>query len=675
MKMKKNVAMLALGFIASFALGCVTLNANMVSADEANADKFEMEFGVQLALKKDAMRWIVGMGKNVYDEIVTNDVDEKVSLSVVVSSKLQFDAMVDGNYIDIEKKTLIKIPDEKIYKSGDYYYANAALTGIFETEQNDKDLVAVGVIVTENEGVFTYEYADFNGNDIDNNVRAQYDVLQQVALDTREEAQEWVDVVLGEDSPYKAWFGKEDYPLVVDTAEKYDSLVAQINKGANIALNVELDTSIITNSSAQLDEGKELPAATTKYHTVNFYNEDTLLKTVVVKDGEAAEAPDAATLPKYNGLEAMNSGYVRGYVNGGWADKSYNGNDVDITNITKSQNVYIDWTWGDHTALLKADWLANEPETVFSYDTELGVCHVSGSSDSPFTRSFDTTVKVEGQRGTTKLTYENTAGKTDLYAPWTSSNWTFDVSKYANDYMMMDVYVDFGDATSYVWIRINNVNGTSIQNKTWGRVIVPVSALSNKSSQWFYFQLRGGASAGSIYLGKATILSASEVIDLTANEGTYNIGNTTFTGVASNFSYNGWSTKGSHARTPNDGVFNQKFNYEPFLINGELTYSHDEGVDGAIRLEFNETVSGMVYITARGLSDNPCMQIFDSSNTHKGTPYAKSSGVEIVDAGNGYKTYCFNFGTTQVKYVRLFTGYDKAAPFANVSIRDFTIAK
>ena len=109
--------------------------------------------------------------------------------------------------------------------------------------------------------------------------------------------------------------------------------------------------------------------------------------------------------------------------------------------------------------------------------------------------------------------------------------------------------------------------------------------------------------------------------------------------------------------------------------NGELTYSHDEGVDGAVRLEFNETVSGMVYMTARNLSDNPCVQIFDASGSHKGTPYAQSSGVAVVDAGNGYKTYCFNFGTAQVKSIRLFTGYDKSAPFSNVSIKDFTVVK
>ena len=676
MKANKKLAVVALGCVASLAFGGAVLNMTTASAESVNADKFEMEFGVQLALRKDAMRWIVSMGQNVYDEVVTNDADNNVTLSFVVSSKTQFEKISNGEYVNIPEsnKTVIEIPDDKIYKSGDYYYANAALTNIFSTTQSETEIVAIGVITTANGGSYTYEYADFNDGDMKNNVRVQYDVLQQVALDTREEAKEWAAVILGADSPYKAWFGTEEFPIVVDTEEKYNSLVTQINNGVEINMNVELHTKNITADSVQLAEGKQLPASITKYHTVNFYNENTLLKTVTVKNGEAAVAPDADTLPKYNALEAMDSGYFRGYKNGGWEDKNAGGV-VDISCIEESKDLCINWVWGDHTSLLVADWRANEPETVFSYDTELGVCHVSGSTDSPFVRSFDTTVKVEGQRGTTKLYYENTKGLTDLYAPWTSSNWTFDVSKYANDYVMMDVYVDFGDATTYVWVRVNNVNGTSIQNKTWGRVIIPVSAISNKASQWFYWQLRGGASAGSIYLSKATILPASKVIDLTANTGTYDIGNVTFTGAASNYSYNGWSTKGTHKRTPNDGVFNQKFNYEPFLINGELTYTHDEGVDGAICLTFNEVVSGKVYVTARGLSDNPCMQVFGADGKHKATPYAKNSGVETVDAGNGYKTYCFNFGTTEVKSIRFFTGYENAAPFANVSVRDFTVVK
>lgn len=670
MKTNKKLTVAALGCVASLALGGAVLSTTTASAASA-ADTFEMQYGVQVALKKDAMRWIVEMGKNVYDEIVTNDTANNVSLSFIVSSKAQFDNITDGDYAKIPdgKKTVINIPDEKIYKSGDSYYANAALSGLYETEQTTKDVVAIAMIVTNNAGAYTYEYASFNDGKMSNNVRQQYEVLQQVVLDTeREEAQEWAEVILGEETPY-SWFGTEEYPLVIDSTEKYESLVTRVNSGVAMNVNVELYTEYATNKEIT----GNMPASMTKYHKVNFYNEDELLKTVLVKDGEAAIAPDAATLPKYNKLEAMNGAYVRGYKNGGWANKSYNGTVVDISNITESQDVYVNWVWGDHTALLVADWKANEPNTVFSYDTELGVCHVKDSS-TLFTRSFDTTVKVEGQRGSTKLYYENTAGKTDLYAKWDSSNWSFDFSNCANDYVMMDVYVDFGDATTDVWIRIGGgTYGTPIQNKTWGRVIVPVSAVSAQNYWWFV--LRGGASAGSVYLGKATILSASKVIDLTANTGTYNIGNTTFTGAASNFSYNGWSTKGKHARTPNDAIFCQKFNYEPFLINGELTYSHDVGVDGAIRLEFNEEVSGMVYITARGLSDNPCMQVFNSAGKHLGTPYAQSSGVEIKDAGNGYKTYAFNFGTNQVKAVRLFTGYAKAAPFCNVSVRDFTVVK
>ena len=221
MKTNKKLVVMTLGCLTSLVLGCAAINAMPASA-EVNADKFEMEYGVQMALQKDAMRWIVGMGKNVYDEIVTNDANGNVSLSVVVSSKAQFDTITAGNYMDIEKKVVIEIPDDKIYKSGDYYYANAALTGIYASEQSAKDLVAIGVMVTENGETATYEYASFNGGNIENNVRSQYEVLQMIAVDTREEAQSWVEVILGENSPYKSWFGSSEYPLVVDTAAEYD---------------------------------------------------------------------------------------------------------------------------------------------------------------------------------------------------------------------------------------------------------------------------------------------------------------------------------------------------------------------------------------------------------------------------------------------------------------------
>ena len=666
MRTNKKLAVLALGCVATLALGGAVLNTTTASAAEVNANKFEMDFGVQLALRKDAMRWIVQMGEKVVEEIKGD-----ASLSVIVSSKAQFEAHA-GDYINIPKKTEIKIPDNMIYQSGDYYYANAALEGLNATNQSAKEVVAIGVI-THADG--TVEYARFNDGKMANNVRTQYDVLQQVALDTREEAQEWSEVILGDDSPYSAWFGTEEFPLVVDTQEKYDSLAAKVGDGLN--LYVEVDTEAVTLDA---DVEAKLPHVT-KIYTVNFYNQDTLLKTVKVKEGEAAVAP--TDLPKYYALEAMNGGYVRGYINGGWADASFKGNDIDISNITESQNVYIDWTWGDHTAALRTDWETNESNTVFSYDTELGVCHVAGGVGTTFTRSFDTTVKVEGQRGTTKLQFED-LGTTNLYVSFKSSNWTFNLSKHENDYVAMDVYADFGDATTYVWVRVDNVNGTSIQNKTWGRVIIPVSALRNKDSQFFYFQLRGAASAGSIYLSKATIVPASDVIDLSENTGTYKVGNTTFVGKAENYLYNGWSTKGNHDRTPNDGVFNQKFHYEAHLIDGEVIYSHDQGVDGAVRFTLNEVATGKLYITARGFADQyVCMQIFNSAGNHVGTPSATGSGVEIVDAGNGYKTYCFNLGSVEVKSFRLYTGYDVkkdgniilAGPFAQVAIRDITIVK
>ena len=678
MKMKKNVAMLALGFIASFALGCVTLNANTVSADEANADKFEMEFGVQLALKKDAMRWIVGMGKNVYDEIVTNDADEKVSLSVVVSSKLQFDAMVDGNYIDIEKKTLINIPDEKIYKSGDYYYANAALTGIFETEQNDKELVAVGVIVTENEGVSTYEYADFNGNDINNNVRAQYDVLQQVALDTREEAQEWVDVVLGEDSPYKAWFGTEEFPLVVDTAEKYDSLVAQINKGANIAMNVELDTSVITNSSAQLEEGKQLPAATTKYHTVNFYNGDELLETVTnIADG-ASVAYDGE-IKSY----AVNLLYSGGNIGGERFDKwvTENGGTVeaDLSNVNKSMNVYVKTSYGDVTNDLMSYAKEEEPNTALYFDREVGFTQISNRNGSATTlssanRLYDTSVKFMDEKGSTKISYKGLSLSKDAYVNLAAVNATTEAGKY----VVLHVYVDGSDGLTEVWFRMNGGKGDRVFKGKWGTLVYEAKDFA--SNPYFMMSIRGSGTEQDvdIYFGKAEIVSGQDLLNSTD---TFNIGNTEFSGVWMRNYYTAAASK-AHLFTPNDGIFLRDLNVHPHGIDNKLYYHEtisSGSESGAVCLTFKNSYAyntSKIYITASGMSA-PSMQLFRAKESgHDGLGAAKATSQR--DLGNGFIEYCFDLSSRNTSletfgYFRLFTGNGASPTFAQIVISDITV--
>lgn len=684
MKRSKKVVALALGCVATATLGCFAVNAVPAKA-EVNNDKFEMYYGAQVALTKDGMRWVIEMGQNTYDKIVTNDTENNVYLTAFISSKTQFDKITDGAYNNLATKVEIQFEDEDIYYNGEYYYANAALTELEAVAQFDKNLVAIGAIATKNGETVSYEFANFNGGDIDNNVRTQYQILQAAALDSSADADYASEVILG-GCQYYDWFGSEDYPLVVDNADKYAGFVAQINKGFEINVNADVYTEYANGESVTF------PATVTKYHKVSFYESSDMkkapLKEVVVKDGESVEAP--TNTPKYMNLEAVGSTYVKGYkTDGTWVEK-INGTETVVDNfdaITKTQVVWLKWVHGQQQVSLQEDLAINEPNTIFSYDTELGVCHVGSDPDSPNVKSFDTTVKLDGQRGSTKLYFANDSGSSQLWIPYKGSDtayyvWNYDFTGHENDYLMMDVYVDFVDTVEAVWIRTGrSTYGTSIPNKTWGRMIVPISAITSQISSgghWWWCVLRGTAGAGSIYLTKGTLLSADKVIDLSTNTGDYKVGNTTLTGAATNFSYNGISTKGTHKRTPDDGVFNQTFNYETFLMNGELFYYHDAGVDGAIRMEFAEEITGKFYVTARGFSDNVCMQIFNSAGTHLGTPRANKSGVEVVDAGDGYKTYCFDFGTNKVKAIRLFTGYATTdtgyAYYRQIVIRDMTVA-
>ena len=698
MKTKNKISVLALGCVASLALGGVALNTAPAKADVDN-DKFEMYYGAQVALQKDGMRWVVQMGQNVYDEIVTNDADEKVALTVFVSSVEYFNAVEDGDYSQLGKKVQIDIPEDMIYTNTGYYYANAVLTNLEAVSQFDNELVAVAAIATTGDEGVAYEYADFANGDMANNVRTQYGILQSAALDTEEDADYAAELILKNDetSPYDGWFGTETYPIVANDADKVDALKTQINKGFEVNAWVEYHTYV--GGTVELDEDKALPTNITKYHKVSFYTDPSDAAVPVeeiVKDGEAATAPATSEISKYAAVEGMN-GYVRGYrrTSDGWVVKGTETSVDDFSAITETQAyLYGAWEYTQLQTYLQADLAVEAPNTVFAYSSELGVSHTDTAS-TVCTRSFDTSVKLEGQRGSTRLQFAN-LGKTDLYVYWkpntapaTVCTWNYDFTGHENDYISMDVYVDFEDPVTAVWLNFGYVaTGTAIPNKTWAKVVVPVSSITGASG-WYFIRLRGGAAAGSIYLTDATILTADEVVDLSDSADTvvdtYTVGNTTFAGAVTQFAYNGYSTKGTHKRTPNDGVFGGKLNFETFLVDGQLFYYHDAGVHGAVELTFADVVTGKLYVTARGLSDDAQLQLFNANVTEVGfvggedgsyiTGGVKSA--EIVDEGDGYKTYCFDLGSYEVKAIRLYTGYAETdaaeAYYRQIVVRDFTV--
>ena len=596
---RKSIVALFIALVACltmvFALSFRTASADVVEPDK---DLFTMEEGASVALTQDGLRFRVKMGENVYAKIVTEDTDKEVSLSVLVAPKTLFDAVSDGAYLNLSKSVKIEIEDEaKIYLYDGYYWANAVLTNLnadnnaaITDSQFDLSFAAIGVI--EQDGTAPV-YATFAGNDIANNTRNQYDVITAAVLDVEDAEQ--ATALLDSESPYASWFGGEDYPIVIDTVEKYNALTAQITNGVNFTAAIEVQNKF----DIPEDNTVELPATAKKIHYVSFYNDSELLETVEVVDGESAVC--SKTVPAYKALEAMNGGYVRGYKNGGWV--ANDGSALDLSAVYANVEAKVNWVWGDHSAVLQEDALREEPNTVFNWDREIGVTQVYNPGDNAFERSFDTTVKLAGQNGTTKLAFPNGENVSSLYFGYSLLTMDYDTSKY----VVFDVYVDFDDSIFSVWLRLGYYPGAMLQNKAWSTVILPVSEF--KETGWFMCDLRNSdngtvaGASGSLYLSEGKLMDADEITVLSTGYTTHvnevTLGDVTL--VAAENTDNEWFY--TWYGTPNDGIFKQSFDQGLSLIQGKLFYNYYVGSPESNnpQMTFKTAQTGTIYFTARGL--------------------------------------------------------------------------
>ncbi len=647
---QKLLVSLVVAFMACVSLFCAF--SFQTAKAEVNADLFTIEEGASVAIQKDGLRFRVKMGANVYESVVDD------AITVYVAPKTVLDTVTDGNYAGLEKKVDFTFKKTDIYQRGDYYYANAVLTNLdaannqaITSSQYDLEFGAVAVMGEQVTDVVT---------------ATQYDTLQKAVISPADEDNAFANAILdAENSPYKNWFGKADHPIVIDTEEKYTDFAS---KG--------VETTAVFKVYNKFDFDKADFSANSIYvHYVNFYDKDTLLETVEVVEGN--EAVCTVKADKYASVEVMN-GYIRGYLNQGNWTYTRGGSDIaDLTNVTNNVDVWVNW--GSMMQLQNeylADLRASEPDTIFSFDTELGVCQGfnAGGASAPYeTKTYDTTVKAPGQKGSTKFTWTNDS-KSTVYLSYTSgllASWqnaevpAFDFSKYddTNDYLVMDIYPDYPDTVDHLWIRMKSTPGCAVRNKTWGKIIVPLSSVTAGTYFWIdYRNTDGGsvATAGSIYLGKGVVMTASEVTTLTSTS-TYTLGDMQMAG-AEHYNWGG---------TANNGIFTQSYYGKASIINNELYYCDHNSNQGdrGMFLTFEELQTGKIYIVSKGLDTGLTnAQMFSdttvSSSTHKGTPGAVYEGY----TADGYKVYSFNFGSNQIKMIKLRTyGYMNAVWIKSIS--------
>ena len=668
-----SVLVLCLSLAFAFSFNTTKVNATV------DNDVFAMGDGASIALKKDGIRFRVQMGQNVYDEIFTNDANDDVKLSVLIAPKSFFDELDAtanaGKYKELSKKVEIKIDDaSKIYVEDGYYYANAVLSNLavannnaITADQYDYEFVAVGCKTTTT----GYEYTELS------DVRTQYEVAQSAVLAEEDVTGEFAKTLLGAESPYKTWLGKEEHPVVVDSAVKFDTLMSRVANDVsfdNVAIEIKNDFGIADKSS--------IPASATLSHKVNFYNGSELVESKWVADGTQAVAPTVAETKNMVGSHSATkavAGTLMADKFSGWVDGEKA--TVNLDAIADFTNVYANYVSQNVRSEVLAQLKAEQPNTAFFFDSPVGATHFTAeNANDVFTTSYDTTVKAPGQAGTTKIQVTKNAGGEDMWMQYLQAE---AAELPDNKYVVFDVYVSYPETITHVWWKFGYTNGSVIENNSWGKVIVSTTYLKTQANIAIATRTGadgngtgGGNVVGTLWLGKGIIIDVADIANATtiASGTTYKIGNTELVGAISAFALNGVAQKGKSTATANDAIFLYDFFFTPINIyNGEIFYHEQTNVSGGIVVTFNSDFTGKkVYVTAKGWTDKPATYCWNSSGTlnNGGALYA----TLVSDDGYGYKTYCFDVSMYNVKSMRLCSGAWGNGKFHQMYIKDITIA-
>ena len=291
---RKTLACLAVAFSLSIVagLGAVFNETYVASAAENVLQEgytFTMGKGASVGLTKDGLRFAAKMDKKAYDYIVTDDTENKVTLTIRIAPRTFFEATKDkdGNYHPENLTSKLDITfgaadESKIYGDGEYYYANGCMTNLAAKDLQEYAFVGVGVIQADGKDKV---FASFFDGDIENNTRTQREVLNKAILDVNHD---YCNALLGESSPY-GWLKTSAHaaPVTVGSAEELASLKTQIEKYPDAFTGVEagvlkslgLDTSGIANP---VDS-----------YSVTFLSDGAVVKKTVAKRGASVSVPNA----------------------------------------------------------------------------------------------------------------------------------------------------------------------------------------------------------------------------------------------------------------------------------------------------------------------------------------------------------------------------------------------
>ena len=300
MKLTSIFAAVATFFIALILSLCLYVKPVKAASERV----FEMQYGagVQLGTGKDGLRFIAKMDKDYYDQIVTNDTADKVKLYGFIAPVEEFEGITDyEDFIPESNKRVGGVLDEeKIYAGEDgdpYYYANIVITGLAGKYQN-RAFAAVVFIENTTSGSAVYTYANLmqNGDsvsDLASEYRTQYQIVNAAFLDA---SKNYETKLL---NTY-AWFGTEQYPIIIATAEQLAAFESKISANAEFAALVSNKYVFIKENVNETTVDGATVNVTTGY-VVEYRNGNKLLSQQFVANVEDAEEP--ANKPEKDGYE------------------------------------------------------------------------------------------------------------------------------------------------------------------------------------------------------------------------------------------------------------------------------------------------------------------------------------------------------------------------------------
>ena len=252
-KLGKRLAIVILAVFASLLTVAATGFTTKAKAADIilDGETFEIADKVSLKLNEDGgMRWILRVSDNVYNYVKdTNGVE----MGFVIAPKALMDKATDGDYYGMAQKILIPIDIAKGYQ---------------DTGTADTDWYFNGCVVKMNDVNRKYDYTAAAY------IKSGDTVLKQTAINTNSvnnfynvanksilySGEDYSEKMLGLKS-YN-WLGTEEFPIKVETADQYNSLVGKINAERDFSAKIIEIGKSVDRSGATLNDGYALPAGT-----------------------------------------------------------------------------------------------------------------------------------------------------------------------------------------------------------------------------------------------------------------------------------------------------------------------------------------------------------------------------------------------------------------------------